>query len=54
MSPIAYHILTATGIEPPARTEEPPATRGDRWVGAGVAIIALALAGMIWAGWVKW
>lgn len=52
MSPIAYHILTATGIEPRARIAEPPATRGDRWAGITAALAAVATIGMMLAGWV--
>ncbi len=54
MSPLAYHILSATGIEPAEPTTEPPATRGDWGVGFTAAIIAMALVAMIWAGWVQW
>lgn len=54
MSPLAYHILAATGIEPAEPPTEPPATRGDWGVGFTAAIIALALVAMIRAGWVQW
>lgn len=44
MSPLAYHILAATGIEPAEPSTEPPATRGD-WL---VAVFCLGVA----LGWI--
>lgn len=54
MSPLAYHIIAATGIKPAEPSTEPPATRGDWGVGFTASITAMALVAMIWAGWVQW
>lgn len=52
MSPLAYHILAASGMEPPVLPAEPPASRGDRCVGLAAALAGVAVLGMMLAGWV--